>query len=237
MLEGVLDFDIFRDNSLTITGELSETIVCIFPCSERCRVRKIVKAPNGKIRAVCSRNENDYFHVSVEDIIVYRLDINALVEALAAALKNEGFKRPEPYLLPEISIPVEEEILKPAYPIQHVFPFAKRHIYKEVDEESEKWYVDGKFKKVYGPKKKNCMQSKILNILYNQIGNGWVPHETFIYATGWTENEYFGKDRNNPGRMQRLLFQLRKKLKIKIEFNKNLGVKFPDDVARATSYP
>ena len=160
MFEGALDFEFFRDRFLILTGELSDTIVCVFPCFNRCRIRKIVRTPNGKIRAVCSRNENDFFHVSVEDIIVYRLDINALVEALAAAFRRNGFKRPEAFLLPETIDAHDEEIPEPAYPVQHVFPFAKRHIHKETDEKSEKWYVDGKLKRftsrnthrVYNPK-------------------------------------------------------------------------------------
>lgn len=232
MLEGALDFEFFRDRFLLLTGELSDTIVCIFPCSERCRIRKIVNAPNGRIRAICSRNDNDFFHVPVEDIVVYRLDINALVEAIAATFMKNEFKRPEAFLLPEIIDANDEETPEPAYPVQHVFPFAKRHIYKEADEKSERWYVDGKLKKVYKQKNTRCMQSKILNILYDQIGNGWIPHQTFMNATGKNEKEYFGKKNVKNGYMQQQLRYLRKHLGIKIILNKFQGVKFSDEVVK-----
>ena len=231
MLESTVDFEVFKENFLESTGELAGTVVCVFPCSERCRVRKIVRAPDGKIRAACSRRNGDYFFIDIKEIVIYQLDVSALVEVIATTLNNSEFKRPQPFLLPESVTAANDETLKSNnYPVQHVFPFARHYIRKETDEKTEKWYVDGELKKVYGPKKRNCMQSKILNILYNQIGNGWIPHQTFINAIGWTDEEYFGKDRNNPGCMQRVLSKLRKKLEIKIEFNKNFGVKFSGEI-------
>ncbi len=231
MLEGLLDFEVFRDNFLTLTGEISDTIVCVMPCSERCRIRKIVNAPNGRIRAVCSRNENDYFHVPVEEIVVYRLDINALIEAIADAFRKNGFKRPEVFLLPEtIDVHVEAPP-EPTYPVQHVFPFAKRHIYKETDGENDYWYVDGKpIGQIY--KRRNSRKARILNLLYREIGNGWIAHQTFINMTGWTEEEYYGKDRTDPGRMQQNLRYLRKRLGIDITFNVDYGVRFAENVVK-----
>jgi hypothetical protein len=233
MLESTVDFEVFKENFLESTGELAGTVVCVFPCSERCRVRKIVRAPDGKIRAACSRRNGDYFFIDIKEIVIYQLDVSALVEAIATTLNNSEFKRPQPFLLPESVTAANDETLKSNnYPVQHVFPFARHYIRKETDEKTEKWYVDGELKKVYGPKKRNCMQSKILNILYNQIGNGWIPHETFINATGKDEKEYFGLKNIKPGYMQQQLRFLRKHLGIKIIFDSACGIKFPDEVVK-----
>ncbi len=232
-LVGPWNFDTFRDYFLTLTGELADTVFCAFPCAEECgKIRKIVKTPNGKLKAVCPRNENNFFYIPVEEIVVYRLNNNALTEAIVIGLMNYRGKSPEPYPLPEKTDKTEEEFPDSAYPVQNVFPFASRHIYKEIDGESEKWYVDGKLKKVYGSKKRNCLQSKILNIIYNQIGNGWIPHETFMNASGWNENKYFGKNYNNPGGMREILRRLREHLDIKINFSKKYGIKFSDEVVK-----
>ncbi|MDD5698882.1 MAG: hypothetical protein PHH77_09735 [Victivallaceae bacterium] len=232
MLNGTVNFEVYKENFLAPTGELAGAIVCIFPCSKRCRVRKIVRAPDGKIRAVCSRRNGDYFFIDIKEIVIYQLDVSALVEAIATVLNSNEFKRPHPLLLPESAIVANDEPLKSNnYPVQYVFPFARHFIRKETDEKTEKWYVDGELKKVYGPKKKNCIQSKILNILYNQIGNGWIPHQTFINAIGWNESKYFTSTHDKPGCMQQQLRCLRKHLGVKIIFNKTYGVKFSDELS------
>ncbi len=234
MVNSAWDFEVFRNNFLTPTEELAETVVCAFPCSEKCRSRKIVHVSDGKIKAVCSKRDDEFFYIAVEEIVNYKLEINYLNKAIETALKNNEVERPNPTLLPEIIVPAKEEIPDFNHPVQHVFPFAKRHIYKEIDGENVYWYVDGKpVGQIY--KRQNSRKAKILNLLYNEIGNGWIPHQTFINMTGWTEEEYYGKDRTDPGRMQRVLFLLRKKIKIKIEFNKNLGIKFPDDLKNGKS--
>ncbi|MDD5698396.1 MAG: hypothetical protein PHH77_07240 [Victivallaceae bacterium] len=234
MLNGTVDFEVFKENFLAPTGELAGTIVCVFPCAEKCRVRKIVQAPDGKIRAVCSRRNGDYFFIDIKEIVVYQLDVSALVEAIATVLSSNEFKRPQPFLLPESAIAANDATSKSNnYPIQYVFPFARHYIRKEMDDRTEKWYVDGKLKKIYGPKKKNCLQSKTLNILYDQIGNGWIPHRTFINATGWNEKEYFGKDYYDSGKMQKLLSRLRQKPGVKILFNKERGIKFSEEVVKS----
>ncbi|MFA7185418.1 MAG: hypothetical protein WC082_11010 [Victivallales bacterium] len=230
MLENTVDFEVFKENFLEPTGELAGTIVCIFPCSEKCRIRKIVRSPNGKIRAVCSRRNGDYFFIDIKEIVVYQLDVSALVGAIATVLNSNEFKRPQPFLLPEKITPAGNKTPEFNYPIQYVFPFARRHIYKEADEKTEKWYVDGELKKVYKRKYIHCLQSKILNILYDQIGNGWVPHQTFMNATGWSYDEYWGTTRNDPGYIQQQLRHIRKFLKLKILFCKEHGIRFSDEV-------
>jgi len=124
--------------------------------------------------------------------------------------------------------PLETLKRKDEIPVQEVFPFARRHIHKE----SEKWYVDGKLKKSYGPKKKNCMQSKILNILYDQIGNGWIPHQTFMNAIGWSNEEYWGVKDLKPGCMQQQLRHIRRHLKLRVLFNAEYGVMFSGEVVK-----
>ena len=232
MLAGIWDFDAFRDIFLTSTGKLADAVVCTFPCPEECKTRKIVKTPDGRISAVCIRNENDYFYIPAEELIVYKFNHNALSEIFADTLMNYRGKRPEAFLLPEKIAPVEENIPEPTYPVQHVFPFAKRHIYKETDGENDFWYVDGEnIGQIY--KRRNSRKAKIINLLYNEIGNGWIPHQTFLNMTGWTEEEYFGKDGYDPGRMQRQLNVLRKEMGLRITTNLENGVKFPEEVVKS----
>jgi hypothetical protein len=202
MLDESVDFQAFKEKFLAPTGEHANSIICASKCPEECRIRQIIHDDEGKIKAECRKRSSDFFYLDINEIAIYKLETK----------KWEALE------------------IQDKHPVQDVFPFAKHHIHKEVDGESEMWYVDGKLRKVYGPKKKNCMQSKILNILYNQIGNGWIPHETFIYATGWTAKEYWGTKRNVPGYMQQQLRHIRKFLGVKIKFNKGAGIKFSEEV-------
>ncbi|MDD5699547.1 MAG: hypothetical protein PHH77_13115 [Victivallaceae bacterium] len=189
--------------------------------------------PGGRIRAVCSRRTGDYFFIDIKEIVVYQLDVSALVEAIATALNNNEFKRPQPFLLPESATIANNKTPESNnYPVQYVFPFARHFIRKETDGESEKWYVDGKLKKTYKQKNMRCIQSKILNILYDQIGNGWIPHQTFENTTGWNKKEYWGTKDVKSGRMQQLLRHLRKHLNVKIIFSKEHGIRFSEEVVK-----
>jgi hypothetical protein len=216
---GASAFPAFKDKCLIPTGELANTIFCISCCDEGCGSRLIVRGPDGKIRAVCSKDNEKHFHVSADEIVIYKLKINSLTETVAKALKEK-------------SVSMHEHPAEADYPVQPVFPFALHCIHKKVDGESEKWYVDGKLKKVYGPKKKHSIQSKILNILYDQIGNGWIPHQTFINATGCTEEQYWGIKNLKPGYMQQHLRHIRKHLQVKILFNNEQGVMFSEEVVK-----
>jgi len=205
MLDNSVDFKLFKEKFLASTGEHATSIICVSKCTENCRARQIIFDSDEKVKGVCQRRNANFFYVNINETAIYKLEINPM----------ETLKR------------------KDETPIQEVFPFARRHIHKESDKESEKWYVDGKLKKVYGPKKKNCMQSKILKILFNQMGNGWIPHQTFMNATGWNEEYYYGKNYCDSGRMQKLLFQLRQQLKVKILFSKKYGVRFSEEVVKS----
>ena len=81
-------------------------------------------------------------------------------------------------------------------------------------------------------KRDDSIICKISKILYDQIEFGWTPHKTFYQNTGWTKDEYFGVH-NQPGRMQKQLTILRKMLGVEISFNKELGVRFPENVVKS----
>jgi hypothetical protein len=63
------------------------------------------------------------------------------------------------------------------------------------------------------------------NLGYEQSGSGWIPHQIFFNATGWSRKEYFGHDSSDPGRMQKQLSVLRKALGVKIRFDRELGIR------------
>jgi len=102
-------------------------------------------------------------------------------------------------------------------------------IRKETRLESDYWYVGGELKKVYHREKRQSIQARILNILYDQIGNCWIPHQTFLNATGWTLNEYLG-DNDNSGRMQKQLFLIRRDFNLEIIFSREHGVKLSPNI-------
>ena len=92
--------------------------------------------------------------------------------------------------------------------------------------------MNGELRKVYSRENKYSIQSKVLNILYDQIGNGWVPHQTFLNISGWTEEEYWGAKGKKIGRMRQLLRHLRKHLGVNIIFSKAFGMKFAEEVVK-----
>ena len=94
-----------------------------------------------------------------------------------------------------------------------------------------RWLVNGADKGVFY-KQEKAIKAKILNILYDQIGIGWVPHKTFLQAAGWTRREYFGSS-TEPGRMQKQLTEIRKFLGVDILFRKREGVRFAEGVVKS----
>jgi hypothetical protein len=74
----------------------------------------------------------------------------------------------------------------------------------------------------------NAKIRKISSILCDQAGADWVPHETFMNATGWKPETYFDQT-GHTGTMQKNLSILRK-LGLEIEFDKTKGVRFSGNV-------
>jgi hypothetical protein len=128
------------------------------------------------------------------------------------------------YFLKPIDIKEEASPPKP----EKIIPANARRIYKKVVGDSEHWLVDGELKKIY--KRTDCAQSIILNILYAQIGNGWIRHQIFMNATGWYDEVYWGVEETRIGKMQQLLRHLRRHLKVKIIFSKKDGIRFSEEV-------
>ncbi len=83
-------------------------------------------------------------------------------------------------------------------------------------------------------KQENSIRAKIINILYDQIGRGWVPHKTFMNAGGWTEDTYFPEP-PAPAIIQKHLTEIRKFLGVEIEFRKDRGVKFSEKIVKSRS--
>ena len=98
-------------------------------------------------------------------------------------------------------------------------------------EDGVHWVVDGKDKGVFFSRA-NSIKARILDILYNQAGNGWIPHRTFIEKTGWTEKEYYGKAPDT-GRMQKQLTDIRTFLGVEVHFRRDHGVRFAEKVVKS----
>jgi hypothetical protein len=94
------------------------------------------------------------------------------------------------------------------------------------------WFVDGEDRGIVATRE-NTIRYKISHILFNQVGAGWIPHKTFMNATGWTPAEYFDQT-GQTGAMQKQLRRLRRILGFEIVFSKEKGVRFPD---RVVNYP
>jgi len=101
---------------------------------------------------------------------------------------------------------------------------------KEVNERIH-WFVNGADKGHIFVRKDSFI-AKITEILYDQIGHGWVPHKTFMNACAWKEDEYFAAS-GEPGRMQRQLNIIRKKIGIAIDFRKEKGVRFAENIVKS----
>lgn len=94
------------------------------------------------------------------------------------------------------------------------------------------WFVNGEDKgSVF--KRSDKIRAKVLDLLYDNIGVGWVTHDILMRNTGWNENEYY-RSFDNPGRMQRLVSEIRSKLGMKeIVFQKSKGVRFTEKVRKS----
>ena len=101
---------------------------------------------------------------------------------------------------------------------------------KEIDERVH-WFVNGE-DKGYVFVRPDSISAKITEILYDQVGHGWVPHKTFMNACAWKEDEYFAAS-GEPGRMQRQLNIIRKNLGVAIEFRKGKGVRFAENIVKS----
>jgi hypothetical protein len=93
------------------------------------------------------------------------------------------------------------------------------------------WVVDGVDKGVFY-KRPEAIKGRILEILFEQIGNGWVPHTTFMHACGWSDQRYFG-DSTEPKLMQKHLTDVRNFLGVKVVFSKKHGVRFAENVVKS----
>jgi len=78
----------------------------------------------------------------------------------------------------------------------------------------------------------NSIRYKIMRILFDQIGHGWIPHASFYLSAGWHKERYLPSG-DDPGLMQRHLSILRKALGIDIHFDKKKGVRFPENVVKS----
>lgn len=131
----------------------------------------------------------------------------------------------------------------PRFPLRDVFPATPEGsipieaiegttvIARVSDGRDFRWLVNGADKGIFYRQEK-AIKAKILNILYDQIGIGWVPHKTFLQAAGWTRGEYFGSS-TEPGRMQKQLTEIRKFLGVDILFRKREGVRFAEGVVKS----
>jgi len=95
------------------------------------------------------------------------------------------------------------------------------------------WVVNGDDKGVFF-KRGRPIKGKILEILYDQIGNGWVPHETFMNACGWSRKRYFGGP-NEAKIIQKHLTDIRNFLGVKVDFSgeQGHGVRFAENVVKS----
>ena len=111
------------------------------------------------------------------------------------------------------------------YPMDSVV-IERRNVGEEVH-----WIVNGVDKgKFYV--RKDSKKAKIIEILFDQIGIGWVRHNTFMNACAWTKEKYF-RSSDDPGCMQRQLTEIRNFLDVGIEFRKNRGVRFAENVVKS----
>jgi hypothetical protein len=78
----------------------------------------------------------------------------------------------------------------------------------------------------------DAKKARILDTLYELIGRGWIPHATFIALTTWPADTYFGSS-SETGRMQKQLNYLRGKLGVRIEFKKDQGVRFAENIIQS----
>ena len=114
--------------------------------------------------------------------------------------------------------------------INKEFPEELNVLERKVFGEEVHWIVNGVDKGRFFLRK-NVIKAKIIEILYDQIGRGWISHRTFMNSCAWKKHEYF-RSMGNPGCMQRQLTHIRKFLGIQIEFKQNKGVRFKENIVK-----
>lgn len=92
------------------------------------------------------------------------------------------------------------------------------------------WFADGVDKGVFY-KRGKPIKGRILEILYNHIGNGFVPHKTFMNACGWTDKHYFAKG-SEANVIQKHLTEIRNFFGVKVLFRIDKGVCFDASIIR-----
>lgn len=94
-----------------------------------------------------------------------------------------------------------------------------------------RWLVNGVDRGAFYTRPET-IKARIINILYDQLGNGWIPHSTFQQCTGWTKGAYFGLS-TETGRMQKQLRGIRRFLGVEVVFSKRDGVRIADGVVKS----
>ena len=98
-------------------------------------------------------------------------------------------------------------------------------------EDGVHWVVNGEDKGVLF-KRRESIRARIIEILFEQIGIGWIPHETFQHACAWSPQRYFANS-NNPSIIQKHLTEIRNFLNVEILFRKDHGVRFAEKVVKS----
>ncbi len=93
------------------------------------------------------------------------------------------------------------------------------------------WIVNGEDRGVFF-KHRQSIKAKIIEILFEQLGHDWVPHSTFIHACGWSGKRYFGES-SEPKLIQKHLTDIRTFLGVEVNFRKELGVRFGENVVKS----
>lgn len=98
-------------------------------------------------------------------------------------------------------------------------------------EDAVHWFVNGVDRGVFY-RQANAKKAKIIEILFDQLGHGWIPHPTFIHACGWEDRHYWGSS-SEGSVMQKQLTGIRNFLGLEVEFNRKLGVKFAGNIVKS----
>jgi hypothetical protein len=168
-------------------------------------------------------DEDDYFDpipLTEDDVRQYAVSLPKLKAAVNRTNDSEdsgkqGIGEPTPWPCPETLTTGEGR-----------FVLERKEVGDEVH-----WFVNGEDKGRFFSRAESH-SAKIIEILYGQIGLGWVPHKTFMDACAWKKDEYFPAS-GDPGRMQRQLTRIRKFLGVDVKFLKDKGVCFAENVVKS----
>jgi hypothetical protein len=98
------------------------------------------------------------------------------------------------------------------------------------------WVVNGKERERIADRKSRKIRI-ISQMLFENIGTGrFVSHRRFCDALDWTEEQCKG-DKTNRGMLRRQLYILEKNLGLKLEYDKEEGARFPDNVVKSKKRP